>query len=190
MGEIDSSAERLINCSTSTPSWLITPTRSTSIASIRWHSRCMSFEIPGRERLRPSTMFSFVVRPGESLALVGPSGSGKTTIVKLLMRFYDPTEGRVLINGRDLSLVQFNARMRAEARCRSFRRCPVQRQHRRDITLQGRHLVRQVRDAAAAAHADDFIQRLPKGYETLVGERGIKLSGGEKQRVAIARARS
>jgi ABC-type multidrug transport system fused ATPase/permease subunit len=131
---------------------------------------------------------SFSLRAGETLALVGPSGSGKTTTVKLLMRFYDPTQGRILINGRDLR----------EYKQRSVR-------SKMGVVLQDVALFNdtvaeniafarpgasadEVRAAARAAHADDFIQHLSSQYETLVGERGIKLSGGEKQRVAIARA--
>jgi ABC-type multidrug transport system fused ATPase/permease subunit len=131
---------------------------------------------------------SFTLERGKTLALVGPSGSGKTTIVKLLMRFYDPTEGRILINGVDLR--QFKQRSVRE-------KLGVVLQ---DVALFNDNIgeniafakpassEQQVREAAKAAHADDFIQRLPDRYETLVGERGIKLSGGEKQRIAIARA--
>lgn len=131
---------------------------------------------------------SFVLHAGESLALVGPSGGGKTTIVKLLMRFYEPSAGRILINGRDIR----------DFRQRSIR--AVMGVVLQDVALFNDSigenigfarmgaLEEAVRDAARAAHAEAFIERLPHGYETIVGERGIKLSGGEKQRIAIARA--
>jgi ABC-type multidrug transport system fused ATPase/permease subunit len=147
----------------------------------------VTFAYPGRP-VPALVDVSFKLRKGETLALVGPSGSGKTTTVKLLMRFYDPTEGRVLINGRDLR----------EYKQRSVRaKMGVVLQ---DVALfndsVGENIAfarpgastEDVRAAARAAHADDFIQHLANQYETLVGERGIKLSGGEKQRVAIARA--
>ena len=131
---------------------------------------------------------SFRILAGQSFALVGRSGSGKSTIIKLLMRFYDPTEGRILINGRDI---------------RDYRQQSLRRQFGivlQDVTLFNDSIaeniafastgVMQDRIVAAAriAQADEFIERLPNGYETLVGERGVRLSGGEKQRVAIARA--
>ncbi|MEJ1963498.1 MAG: ABC transporter ATP-binding protein [Gammaproteobacteria bacterium] len=131
---------------------------------------------------------SFELRRGGRLALVGLSGSGKSTIVKLLMRFYDPTSGRVLVNGRDLR----------EYRQRSVRaHLGVVLQ---DVSLFNDSLSENIafarpdapradiEAAARTAHADEFIRRLPSGYDTLVGERGIKLSGGERQRIAIARA--
>ena len=147
----------------------------------------VTFAYPGRS---VPALFdvSFKLSEGETLALVGPSGSGKTTTVKLLMRFYDPTEGRILVNGRDLR----------EYKQRSVRaRMGVVLQDValfNDTVAQNIAFARpgasgdEVQAAARAAHADDFIQRLASKYDTLVGERGIKLSGGEKQRVAIARA--
>jgi ABC-type multidrug transport system fused ATPase/permease subunit len=147
----------------------------------------VTFNYPGKPTPALSDV-SFNLRPGETLALVGPSGSGKTTTVKLLMRFYDPTAGRILVNGRDLR----------EYKQRSVRaKMGVVLQ---DVALfndtVGENIafarpgasIEEVRAAADAAHADEFIQRLSNRYDTLVGERGIKLSGGEKQRVAIARA--
>jgi ABC-type multidrug transport system fused ATPase/permease subunit len=131
---------------------------------------------------------SFHLASGQTLALVGTSGSGKTTIVKLLMRFYDPTHGRVLVNGRDLREYQH----------RSVR--VVMGVVLQDVALfndtisENIALARPgaspdvIREVSRVAQADEFIQRLEKKYDTLVGERGIKLSGGEKQRIAIARA--
>jgi ABC-type multidrug transport system fused ATPase/permease subunit len=131
---------------------------------------------------------SFNLPAGETLALVGPSGTGKTTIIKLLMRFYDPTSGRILINNRDI-------REYTQQSLRAQLGVVLQ-----DVALFNDSIEEniafarpsaspeEVRGAAGASHADAFIQRLPEGYATVVGERGIKLSGGEKQRVAIARA--
>jgi ABC-type multidrug transport system fused ATPase/permease subunit len=131
---------------------------------------------------------SFHLESGRTLALVGSSGSGKTTIVKLLMRFYDPTEGRILINGIDLKDYQ-------QRSVRALMGVVLQ-----DVALFNDSIGEniafarpgasedEVWAAARASHADEFIQRLEKQYDTQVGERGIKLSGGEKQRVAIARA--
>jgi ABC-type multidrug transport system fused ATPase/permease subunit len=147
----------------------------------------VSFRYPGKEEYALRHV-SFRLEAGQTLALVGTSGSGKTTIVKLLLRFYDPTEGRILVNGRDLR----------EYRQRSVR--ALMGVVLQDVALFNDSIgenialarpgadIEVIRAAARAAHADDFIQRLEKQYDTLVGERGIKLSGGEKQRVAIARA--
>ncbi len=147
----------------------------------------VSFRYPGKD-IHALKNISFNLPAGETLALVGTSGSGKTTIVKLLMRFYDPSEGRVLINGRDLRDYQ-------QRSVRAVMGVVLQ-----DVALFNDSIgeniafarpgasIEDVRAAALAAHADDFIQRLDEQYDTLVGERGIKLSGGEKQRVAIARA--
>jgi len=147
----------------------------------------VSFRYPGKDALALEHI-SFHLEAGKTLALVGTSGSGKTTIVKLLMRFYDPSEGRILINGIDLR----------DYKQRSVR--AVMGVVLQDVALFndsiGENIAfarpgatqEDVRAAAQAAHADEFIQKMEAQYDTLVGERGIKLSGGEKQRVAIARA--
>jgi len=129
------------------------------------------------------------IAPGESVALVGPSGGGKTTLVNLIPRFYAPTGGRVLLDGRDL----------AEIRLPDLRR---------QIALVSQEIVlfndtiaaniaygamagsprEAIEHAAAAANALDFIREQPAGFDTVVGERGIRLSGGQRQRIAIARA--
>ena len=132
--------------------------------------------------------FSLGIAPGERVALVGPTGAGKSTFVKLIQRLYDLQAGRILIDGQDISAVtQVSLR-------RSIAVVPQDPAlfHRSigENIAYGRPGATQDEIVAAAkrARAHDFIARLPKGYDTLVGERGVKLSGGERQRVAIARA--
>lgn len=187
MSDIESSAERLLELLDVGESVMDLPDaiELDELRSIEFEN--VSFAYPTKSALTLKNL-SFTLRRGESLALVGPSGSGKTTIVKLLMRFYDPTEGRILVNGIDLrNLKQRSVREKLGVVLQ-------------DVALFNDNIgeniafarpgatTDQVREAASAAHADEFIKRLQDGYETLVGERGIKLSGGEKQRVAIARA--
>lgn len=129
----------------------------------------------------------FTVAPGERLALVGSSGAGKSTIGKLLFRFYDATQGSIEIDGQDIAKVsQLSLRSNIGVVPQDtvlFNNTLIEniRYGRPDATDE------EVAQAVRQAHLDDFIQQLPKGYETQVGERGLKLSGGEKQRVAIAR---
>jgi subfamily B ATP-binding cassette protein MsbA len=130
---------------------------------------------------------SFAVAPGEVLAVVGPSGAGKTTIASLLPRFWDVTAGRVTLDGhdvRDLALADLRGVIGTVPQEPALFSGSVRdniRYARPDATDA------EVRAAAAAAHAAEFVERLPDGYETRVGERGVKLSGGQRQRLAIAR---
>lgn len=186
-GEIESTAERLVELLDVESEHADKPDAIAleHLETIAFEN--VSFRYPGKEEFALKHI-SFHLEPGKTLALVGSSGSGKTTIVKLLMRFYDPTEGRVLINGRDLRDYQ-------QRSVRAVMGVVLQ-----DVALFNDNIgeniafarpgasTDEVRAAAKAAHADEFIQRMDNQYETLVGERGIKLSGGEKQRVAIARA--
>ena len=128
------------------------------------------------------------ILPGEVLALVGPSGAGKTTLVNLIPRFFDPSEGRVLIDGHDLREVQLLS-LRQQIGIVPQETLLFGGSVRENI-LYGRLEASEtdLRAAAEAANAHEFIQHLPKGYDTLVGERGVKLSGGQRQRIAIARA--
>ncbi|HSE58270.1 MAG TPA: lipid A export permease/ATP-binding protein MsbA [Nitrospiraceae bacterium] len=125
---------------------------------------------------------------GEVVALVGSSGSGKTTLVSLLPRFYEPTAGRILLDGTPLASYTL-ASLRAHIGIVSQDIVLFDDTVRNNIAfgLTGaRHA--EVERAATLAYAHDFIQRLPEGYDTVIGERGVKLSGGERQRLAIARA--
>ncbi len=131
---------------------------------------------------------SFTVRPGETVALVGPSGSGKSTIVNLIPRFYDVTEGRVLIDGydvREVSLASLRSQIGMVLQETFLFNTTVKeniRYGRADATDE------EVIEAAKAACAHEFIMQLPQGYDTVIGERGVRLSGGQRQRIAIARA--
>ncbi|MCU4159360.1 ABC transporter ATP-binding protein/permease [Acidiphilium sp. AL] len=132
--------------------------------------------------------FSLEIAPGERVGLVGRSGSGKTTLLALLQRQYDVERGRILIDGADIASLS-----RASlADAISVVSQDVQLFHRSVLEniRYGKPGAsdREVREAARAAHADAFIETLPDGYKTLVGERGMKLSGGQRQRIAIARA--
>ncbi len=138
----------------------------------------------GRPVIRNLTLH---VAPGETVAFVGATGAGKTTIASLLLRFYEPQQGRVLLDGQDIKgLTQQSLR----------RQIGLVQQ---DVFLFGESVTyniayakpeatdAEIKAAASAAAADEFISQLPKGYDTEIGERGVKLSGGQKQRLAIAR---
>ena len=146
------------------------------------------FRYPTRPDHRALNGVSFAVAAGEAVALVGPSGAGKSTVFQLLLRFFDPQEGRVLFDGENIADVD-------------------PRELRRNIALVAQDPVifagtiadnirygrpeaseDDVKRAAIAAAADEFIRRLPQGYDTALGERGVTLSGGQRQRIAIARA--
>jgi len=132
--------------------------------------------------------FSLKIKAGEKIAIVGSSGAGKSTFVRLLMRLFNIEQGRILIDGVDISTIsQKNLREEIGFVPQDpvlFHRTLMEniRYGKRDATDE------EVVRAAGLAHCDEFIANLPKGYDTYVGERGIKLSGGERQRVAIARA--
>ncbi|MEU7742421.1 thiol reductant ABC exporter subunit CydD [Nonomuraea sp. NPDC049158] len=131
---------------------------------------------------------SLTIEPGERVALVGASGGGKSTLLHLILGFVEPSEGRVLVDGTDLRDLDLDA-------WRDRLAFVPQRPHLFATSVAGNirlgapsASLEQVRQAAAAAYADDFIQALPDGYDTAVGERGANLSAGQRQRVALARA--
>jgi len=148
----------------------------------------VTFAYPSRPEVTALGPVSFRIGQGERVALVGPSGAGKSTVFALILRFYDPGSGRILVDGADI------------------RHCDPQ-DLRRQIALVPQDPVifaasvadnvrfgkpdatfDMVRDACAAAHALEFVERLPQGFDTDLGERGVKLSGGQRQRISIARA--
>jgi ATP-binding cassette subfamily B protein len=142
---------------------------------------------PVSRRTRALDQLSFTARPGQLVALVGPSGAGKTTVSYLIPRLYDPTEGRVLIDGRDLRDLSLESLSAAIGMV-------MQETYLFHDTLRANLLFArpdateaQLDGACDAANILPFIRSLHDGYETLVGERGYRLSGGEKQRMAIAR---
>jgi ATP-binding cassette subfamily B protein/subfamily B ATP-binding cassette protein MsbA len=147
----------------------------------------VSFSYPGSSTFALQEI-SLDVEPGETVGLVGPSGGGKTTLCNLVGRFYDPTSGRVLLDGRDLCDIEVDS-------YRSLIGIVEQDVFLFDGTV-GDNIAYgnrsatddDVRQAAAIANAHEFIEALPNGYGTVIGERGVKLSGGQRQRIAIARA--
>jgi ATP-binding cassette subfamily B protein len=131
---------------------------------------------------------SFEAKSGETIALLGATGSGKTTIINLLPRFYDPTEGRITIDGYDLRDVTLDS-LRAQIGIVLQETTLFSGSIRENIAYgKPDATLEEIQDAAKAAAAHDFIMAFPDGYDTHVGERGQTLSGGQKQRVAIARA--
>jgi ATP-binding cassette subfamily B protein len=146
----------------------------------------VTFSYDGKRKILDDV--SFTIEPKQTVALVGPSGAGKSTVARLLFRFYDINAGSIKIEGQDIADLELSSLRQA------FGIVP------QDATLFNSSLYEniqygnigasksQVLQAASLASLDDLIQRLPDGLETVVGERGLKLSGGEKQRVAIARA--
>jgi subfamily B ATP-binding cassette protein MsbA len=130
----------------------------------------------------------FHIAPGQVVALVGPSGAGKTSIANLLCRFYDPTHGRVLVDGHDLRQVQLGSLRRHVAVV--LQDTFLFNTSVRENLLYGKPDAgeAEIVASAQAAYAHEFILQLPQGYDTQIGERGVKLSGGQRQRLALARA--
>jgi ATP-binding cassette subfamily B protein len=192
-GEVQRAAgamERLVELNNATPAIVAPPNPEPFPSPPRGEIRFddVSFRYPSRPDSLALDRLSLQIRPGENVAFVGPSGAGKSTTFQLLLRFYDPASGRVLIDGVDVSqakpedvrahiglvpqeTVLFGASARENIR--------YGRPSATDTEIEA---------AARAAGADSFIRQLPQGYDTFLGERGARLSGGQRQRIAIARA--
>ena len=166
------------------------PTAPSNLPRLRGAVRFeqVSFTYPSRPGVEVLHGISLAAAPGQRLALVGPSGAGKSTLISLLLRLYDPSAGRVTIDGqdaRDYRLTELRGQMSMVPQ---------------EVLLFGGSIAEniaygkpgasapEIERAARQAHAHEFIQAFPEGYATLVGDRGVKLSGGQRQRVAIARA--
>ena len=148
----------------------------------------VTFRYPSRPQQPALAHFSLDVRPGETVALVGPSGAGKSTVFQLLLRFYDATAGKVLIDGIPVDALALDALRE---------RTGIVPQDSVIFSTDALENIRygrpsasdaEVEAAAKAAFAHDFISALPNGYKTFLGERGVRLSGGQRQRISIARA--
>ena len=148
----------------------------------------VSFHYPARPDVAVFTELSFSVNPGERIAIVGPSGAGKTTIFSLIMRFYDPQGGAILVDGvsaREADLTELRRRMAYVPQDPAIFAATIADNIRYGTPGASDD---EVRRAARTALASTFIESLPLGYETSLGERGVTLSGGQRQRIAIARA--
>jgi ATP-binding cassette, subfamily B, bacterial len=146
----------------------------------------VSFSYEGKQKV--FSKFDLKIRPGERVALIGPSGGGKSTIVKLLLRFFDIQSGQIIIDNQDIAKVQ-QVSLRQSIALVPQEPILFHRSLYNNIAYSRPSATRaEVVQAAKMAHCHEFISKFPEGYDTFVGERGVKLSGGERQRVAIARA--
>ncbi len=156
--------------------------------SVRFEDASFSYQEDGDASREILSGINLEVKAGELLAIVGSSGSGKSTLVHLIPRFFDVSGGRLRIDGRDVREVTL-ASLRAQVGIVTQETVLFNDTVRNNIAYGQPHVaLKVVQDAARAALAHDFIQALPEGYDTIIGERGVRLSGGERQRLAIARA--
>ena len=148
----------------------------------------VNFHYPSRPNQAALNYFSLSVQPGQTVAIVGPSGAGKSTVFQLLLRFYDPASGQIVLDGmatRKLALHDLRQRIGIVPQDAVIFSSSALENIRYGKPQAGDD---EVKAAAKAAFADEFITALPEGYDTFLGERGVRLSGGQRQRIAIARA--
>lgn len=192
-GEVQRAAgamERLMELKDAVPTIVAPPEPVNFTVPVRGGIRFenVSFRYPSRPDTLALCEFSLEIRPGENIAFVGPSGAGKSTLFQLLLRFYDPLSGRILIDEVEIS------RARPQDVRSLIGLVPQETMlfgtTARENIRYGRPQASdaQIEAAARAAGADAFIRTLPEGYDTFLGERGVRLSGGQRQRIAIARA--
>ena len=175
-----------------TRSTIVSPAQPTPAPAIRAGSaisfEAVNFHYPSRPLQPALTHFTLQVAPGETVALVGPSGAGKSTVFQLLLRYYDPQSGRIALDGvttHDMALGDLRQRIGIvpqDAVIFSTSALENIRYGKPDATNE------ETIAAAKAAFAHEFLMQLPEGYDTFLGERGVRLSGGQRQRIAIARA--
>jgi len=146
----------------------------------------ISFNYPSAPKVLDK--INLTIQKGEIVALVGPSGSGKTTLAQLILRFYDPQEGGIYLDGQDIRDITLSSLRRQIG-------VVTQETHLFNDTVENNisygkpnATLEEIQSAAKTAFAHDFISDLPQGYQTVIGERGTRLSGGERQRIAIARS--
>jgi ATP-binding cassette, subfamily B, bacterial len=160
----------------------------TPAAGSRVQFEAVRFHYPSRPATPALADFTLEIAPGETVALVGPSGAGKTTVFQLLLRFYDPQQGRIAVDGAPVNALRLQD---LRARIGVVPQEPVIFSSSALENIRyGRPTAsdQEVHEAARGAFAHDFILALPEGYDTFLGERGVRLSGGQRQRIAIARA--
>ena len=193
MGELQRAAgamERLMELLTE-KSLIQDPDQPDSVArDYRYHLELknLTFSYPSRPDTAALKNLNLQVKQGETVALVGPSGAGKSTLFEMLLRFYDPEQGSVEIQGTNITALNLDVLRKKMA---LVPQQPVLFSH--DVMTNIRYGNPEARDedvfsAAQAAYADEFIQLLPQGYSSYLGENGVRLSGGQKQRIVIARA--
>ncbi len=181
-------ADRIAELLAEQPSVILPPVpRRLPAPQGRVSFEAVAFHYPARPGISALDQFSLTIEPGETVALVGPSGAGKTTVFQLLLRFYDPASGRVLLDGVDLREADISA---VRARLGLVPQDPMV--FGADAWTNIRFGRPGATDAdvlaAAKAASCDFLEALPRGFDTFLGEKGVRLSGGQRQRLAIARA--
>lgn len=181
------SAERVFALIDRVPEIAEHGTRRTEVAGeVRFEQ--VGFEYPTRPGVRAISDVTFSISPGRRVAVIGPSGAGKSTIGQLLLRFYDPTEGRILVDGVDVR--EFDVDWLREQMGVVAQEPVLFSGSVRENVLFARPEASDddIVEALSAANAWDFVSQFPEGLDTVIGERGVRLSGGQKQRIAIARA--